>query len=315
MKKPYYSEIIIAYFGHIMDRITAASVFITIVEQGSMSGAAHVLDMSRSMVTRYLTTMEDWAGARLLHRSTRRLSLTDAGKKVLHLCQQLQTTADDIPSFHHLSAETPTGLLRISCSQFVAQDILPNFVNDFFQRYPQVRLDLHISNHAVNLVEERIDLAIRISNQLDPNVIAKPLGTIHSTVCAATHYFEQYKLKPPQIISQLSQHNCLTYSYFGQSIWSFTQNEQPESVAVSGNLSANESTALLHATLKGVGISLQPSFAVKPYIESGELMTLLEDYQAQPLGIYGIYQSRKYMPFALRTFLDELAIYCSTLKL
>jgi len=167
-----------------MDRLTAAEVFITIVERGSMVAAAEALDMSRSMVTRYLAQMEDWAGTRLLHRSTRSLSLTAAGEQALQHCQQLLTVSHQLSSGLTDSEEQPKGLLRISCSQFAAQHLLQSSLYQFQEQYPLVGFDLQIRNERVNLVEERIDLAIRVTNALDPNIIARPLGSCRSAICA-----------------------------------------------------------------------------------------------------------------------------------
>ncbi len=172
-----------------MDRIIAAEVFVRIAERGSMTAAAEALDMSRAMVTRYLAQMEQWAGARLLHRTTRRLSLTrgrrgNAGALPPHARGRrprwrLAASA---------GADEPRGLLRVACAQSLAQDVLASAVADYLRRHPPVAIDLHIGARPVNLVEERIDLAIRITNDLDPNLIARPLGRCDSVVCASPAY-------------------------------------------------------------------------------------------------------------------------------
>lgn len=286
-----------------MDRITAAQVFVEIAERGSMVAAADALDMSRAMVTRYLAEMEGWAGARLLHRSTRRLSLSAAGEQTLERCRAMLALA---ASMHKaaLDPATPQGLLRIASSHWLAQGVLADAVASFLGRYPLAAIELQVDNRAVNLVEQRIDLAIRITNALEPNQIARRLATCDSVVCAAPAYLATHGW--PQNIQDLSQHNCLSYSYFGKSLWQFSHAGQSSSVAVSGNLSSNESMALLAASIKGVGISLQPRAAVAALIASGQLQQLLPEYQPQQLGVYGIYTSREHMPPALRAMLDHL---------
>ena len=290
-----------------MDRIKAAEVFVAIAERHSMAAAAEALDMSRAMVTRYLAEMEDWAAARLLHRSTRRLSLTPAGELALARCRQLLALAGEVALGGAAGAadDEPHGLLRISTSQSLAQACLVPAVASFLQRYPRTQIDLHIDNRAVNLVAERIDLAVRISNELDPNLIARRLGQCASVVCAAPAYLE--RCGRPQQLQDLTRHNCLTYSYYGKSLWQFEVQGQPQSVAVGGNLSANESVVLLQATLEGSGISLQPLFSARPYLESGRLRALLPECRPQLLGIHGVYGSRRHMPLALRALLDWLA--------
>lgn len=287
-----------------MDRITAAQVFVTIVECGSLIGAADRLDMSRSMVTRYLAEMEDWVGARLLHRTTRRLGLSAAGEATLARCRQMLEMAGQMPSVQDKTQDTPHGMLRIACAQSLAQVEIVPAVAEYLRRYPRTAVDLLIGDKAVNLVEERIDLAIRITNQLDPNLIARPLGDCPSVICASPVYLCERGV--PRTVDDLAQHNCLTFSYFGKSLWTFERDQIPVSVPVSGNLSANEPSVLLTAAVEGVGVALQPTYAAAPLIRRGDLVSLLTDYRPQGLGIYAIYSSRQHLSATLRTLLDFL---------
>lgn len=290
----------------LMDRLVAAKVFVTIVDRGSLTAAANALDMSRAMVTRHLAQMEEWAAARLLHRSTRRLSLTPAGENTLARCRQLVEIAGEIAAPHGSDANAPRGLLRIACAQFLAQQVLGAAVAEYLRLYPQTAVDLVVDARAVNLVEERIDLAVRITNELDPNLISRPLGVCASVVCAAPAYLAEHGM--PRRVEDLALHNCLTYSYFGKTLWKFTEAEtgEPIHVPVSGNLSANESMALLAAAHEGAGIALQPLFAAAPSLKSGHLVRLVPDCVPQTLGIHGVYSSRRQMSPALRTMLDFL---------
>lgn len=289
-----------------MDRITSAEVFVAIVERGSLSAAAEGLDMSRAMVTRYLAEMEAWSGARLLHRTTRRIGLTPAGEVTLARCRQMLEIASQMAVADGLEADTPRGLLRIACAQSLAQQTLSVAVTAYLRRYPQTAVDLVVDNRTINLVEERIDLAVRITNDLDPNLIARPLGTCESVVVAAPSYLAAHGT--PRRVEDLAIHNCLTYSYFGKSLWKFTDAKTgaPSDVPVGGNLSANESMVLLTAAREGAGIVLQPVFAAAPLIASGQLVRLLPDHVPQALGIHGVYSSRRQMPAALRAMLDFL---------
>ncbi|WP_415775166.1 LysR family transcriptional regulator [Shewanella oncorhynchi] len=313
-----------------MDRLEAAKVFVTIVERGSMISAANALDMSRSMVTRYLSEMEEWSGARLLHRSTRSLSLTPAGEQVLDYCHRLLELANEVPAVSHAAVAIPRGLLRISCSQFLAHQILSPVVQQYLASYPQASVNFHVSSQTVDLVAERIDLAIRITNELDPNLIARRLGECESVVCAAPSYLAaRAAVLHPE---DLTQHNCLTYSYFGDVMWRFYKtdvgakqaqalNSDPKSnqgqvfnVPVNGNFSANDSMVVLNATLAGEGIAMQPVWAAKPYLDSGQLVPLLTEFKPQSLGVYGVYQSRKHMQPALRVMMDMLVTYFASLN-
>ena len=290
-----------------MDRLTAAQVFVTIVEQGTMAAAGERLDMSRSMITRYLSEMENWAGSRLLHRSTRRLSLTSAGEAALLHCRQLLDVADYLPALSDADLSGPQGLLRISCSQYLAQEELAPLIKQYLRDYPQTSVDFHISGQVLDLVAERIDLAIRISQEIDPNLIARPLGVCRSVICATPEYLAEHDT--PHTLQALSQHNCLTYSYFGNSLWSFNRDGEPCAIAVRGNFSANDSMVVLGATLNSVGIAMQPRHSVIEHIRSGRLVQLLPEYEPQTLNIYGVYHSRKKQPASLRMMLDRLVEY------
>jgi DNA-binding transcriptional LysR family regulator len=288
-----------------MDRITAAQVFVRIVEQGSMVGAAQSLDMSRSMVTRYLSEMERWADAQLLHRSTRKLTLTAAGEKAFENCRSILDFAKEVSApLASEHAAQPEGTIRIACSQFVAADLLPTVIDAFLDEFPKVHIDVHISNQVTNLAEDRIDLAIRITNELDPNIIARPLGRCRSVLCATEAYLKRngYPVYP----DDLAKHNCLIYSNFGKSLWHFTKDEQAVVASVSGNYSANESLLLLQSVLKGRGISLQPKHAVQAMINDKKLVHVLPNYEPVSLGIYAIYRSRKHQSIAIRKLLDRL---------
>ncbi|MEK9497319.1 LysR family transcriptional regulator [Photorhabdus sp. P32] len=287
-----------------MDRVTAAQVFSIIVEQGSMIAASERLDMSRAMVSRYLAEMEKWAGVRLLHRTTRKISLTSAGEIVYQSSRKLLQLAEEIPVHQPVEAQELSGLLRISSSQSLAVSALSVAIPEFMQLYPQIAIDMQMSNKAINLVEERIDLALRITNNLEPNLIARPLSTCHSVICAAPSYLMEKML--PQKPADLALHNCMTYNFFGKSLWLFERRGEKYSVPVSGTLSANESMVLMEATLQGAGIAMQPYYSVASYLASGKLIQLLPEYQPQAMGIYGIYASRQNMPATLRAFLDFL---------
>lgn len=202
------------------------------------------------------------------------------------------------------------GLLRITCSQSLGQTALVGAVAQYLKRHPQVAVDLQMNNRAVNLVEERIDLALRITNELDPNLIARPLSSCASVVCAAPGYLAAHGT--PRHPQDLALHNCLTYSYFGKSLWHFDAQGVKSAVAVSGNLSANESVVLMAGTVQGAGISLQPYYSAAPLLASGELVELLPGYRPQSMGIYGIYTSRRQMPATLRTMLDFLVEWFAT---
>ncbi|MDU9390425.1 LysR family transcriptional regulator [Pseudomonas japonica] len=288
-----------------MDRLTAMRVFVTVVDLGSQSAAADHLDLSRPVISRYLADLENWVGARLMQRTTRKLSLTAAGKETLPRCRQMLELAGDLQAAVSTPDQAPRGELRISVSTSFGQAQLVDAIAEYVRRYPQVKVDLQMLDRTVNLVDERIDLAIRTSNDIDPNLIARRLSLCHSVICAAPAYLREHPA--PRVVQELSQHNCLTHSYFGHSLWHFEVDGESVSVPIHGNISANEALTLQQATLAGAGIAMLPTYLAHGPLRSGELVRLLPEARPRTLNLNAVYTSRKHMPATLRSMLDFLA--------
>ncbi|MFB4393281.1 MULTISPECIES: LysR family transcriptional regulator [unclassified Pseudomonas] len=288
-----------------MDRLNAMRVFVTVVDLGSQSAAADHLQLSRPVVSRYLAELEEWVGARLMQRTTRKLSLTAAGQQTLPRCRQMLEMADELQAVVQPPDDTPRGELRISVSPSFAQAQLVSAIATYVERYRGVKVDLQVLDRTVNLVDERIDLAIRTSNDLDPNLIARRLGVCHSVICAAPGYLELHGV--PRQVEDLGQHNCLTHAYFGHSLWHFEVAGRSVAVPVQGNISANEAMTLQRAAMAGAGIAMLPTYAAAPALHAGELVRLLPQARPRELGLYAVYTSRKHMPATLRSMLDFLA--------
>ena len=283
-----------------MDRIMAAVSFNRICELGSLSAAARSLGISRPMVSRYLDEMEKWAGARLIHRSTRRLTLTPAGEKILEKTRQLALLSQDIEG--DATRLTPSGTLRIACAHFTATHLLGPVIPSFLARYPALRIEVDINNQPVSLVGERIDLAIRITNAPEPGVIARALGECRSVLCASPGYLA--KAGQPETPDDLARHNCLHYSRFSGQSWSFRDPQKGTvAIAVNGNFSAGISSLLCDMAMADVGLALVPEIEARAGLESGRLVSVLPQLEPQPLGIYGLYQSRDHQHAALGLFL------------
>ena len=288
-----------------MDRLTAAKVLLETVARGSISAAAAHLGLSRAMATRYIAAMEDWAGARLLHRTTRKLSLTAAGEQALALCKDLLALARDVGELGAPAESAPKGLLRITASSIFAEYCLNDALQAFLQAHPAVAIDLQIVDRTTNLAEDGIDLAIRVTQTLDPNLIARRLGDVRSVVCASPAYLAAHGT--PLNVRDLSAHNCLTYAYYGRSLWHFTVAGEVIMVPVSGNFSTNEASIVMRAAQQGAGIALLPQFAAAQAIERGQLVPLLPDAEIETLGVFAVYLSRQHLPAALRAVIDFLA--------
>lgn len=288
-----------------MDRLTALRVFVTIVEQGSLSRAADNLDMSRAKVSRYLTELESWMDVRLLHRTTRRLSLTAPGEETLEVAYQLLGLTNTLDGIRNQNTSELKGQLRITASYSLIDSLLMEVVGSFVSKWSKTAIDILATDDSVNLIDSRIDLAIRITNDLEENVVARRIGECRSIVCATPEYLQ--KRGKPIDVQSLVHHNCLSFAYFGRSAWVFDGPNGPESVAISGNISANISEVLLSATLRGHGISLQPASTVMPLIETGHLIELLPEWTPKTLGVYVVYANRKQVTPLQRKFIDFLA--------
>ncbi len=276
----------------------------TVIDCGSQTAAADRLGMSRPVVSRLLAELEEWVGARLLHRTTRRLSLTTAGEETLPRCRQMLELARTLRTVAARTEDAPRGQLRVTVSTSFGQAQMARVVAAYVERYPGVAVDLIVLDRLVNLVDERIDLAIRITKELDPNLIARRLTICRSVICASPVYLHRHPA--PLRLEELVLHNCLTHSYHGKSLWHFVRGGEPVTIAVSGNISANDATSVLEAALAGAGIAQLPTYLIAPLIRSGELIALLPDAQPLSLGIYAVYASRRQMSTALRKMLDFL---------
>lgn len=288
-----------------MDRFTAMQVFAEIADRGSLTETADALDMSRAMVSRYLASLEEWLGVRLLHRTTRRVSLTDAGREALDRCRKVLELTSDVKSLAGARSSAPSGRLRMTASPSFAQAHLAQAVAEFLALHPQTQVELVVMERAVNLVEDRIDLAVRISNKLDESLVARRLGTCRSVLCASPAYVERHGA--PDGPEALRGHRCLTHAYVGRNEYTLYQGTRPVRVPVQGPLQSNEPMVLMRAAMEGAGIALLPTYLASAAILRGDLVRLLPDHEPEQLQIHATYLSRQYQPQLLRAMLDFLA--------
>lgn len=280
-------------------------VFVEVATSGSFSATADRLDMSRAMVTRYVGEMEQWLQARLLQRTTRSVTLTDAGEACLRRCQQMLALVEDIEEETTATGEGELrGQLRLTCSVSFAYAQLGAAIADFLALHPLLKIDLDASEGALNLVERRIDLAIRISSGPDPMLIARPLARCDSMLVASPAYLARHGV--PDLPADLERHRCLSYANFGKSVWELARGGETARVAVSSHFSANEATTLLRAALAGGGIAPQPTYLANPHISSGELVAVLPDWGLPVMAINALYTSRRHQSPAVRALLDFL---------
>ena len=288
-----------------MDRLSAMRVFVEVAERGSLTLAAERLGMSRAMVSRHLASLEQWLGARLLHRTTRRVALSDAGEQALSRCRRMLEMADEVQALAGAPRGDPAGRLRITTSPSFAQAQLTAAVAAFMARYDKVEVDLLAIDRPVNLVDERIDLAVRITNTLDDAFVARRLATCRSVLCASPAYVARRGM--PATAEDLKAHNCLTHAFGTRAEYRLRHAGQLLSVPVAGTLFSNETAVLRAAALAGAGIAMLPTYYVGGDLASGALTALLPAYEPEPLGIHAVYLTRRHQPQALRLLIEFLA--------
>jgi DNA-binding transcriptional LysR family regulator len=290
-----------------MDKFTCMQALVRVVETGSFAEAARRMDVSAPMVTKYISHLEQMIGSRLLNRSTHSVSLTDAGQAYYRRCVQLLEDLGDAEAVAGAHSTNPRGALRMSISTEFGVTHLGPVLLEYSTRHPEVRLEVSVSNHFVDLVEEGFDLAVRITNQLRTNQVSRKVATSQLVACASPEYIGEHGR--PQIPENLVHHNCLS---FGQNLptveqWRFTRDGRVSPVKVAGNLRAGSNELLKLAALQGQGIVLQPTFNVGEDLRAGRLVQVLKEYDAGSLGVYAVYPQRKYLTSKVRSFIDMLA--------
>lgn len=291
--------------GGIMNLFEAMEVFVKVADTGSLSAAARILDMSNPSVTRHIADLEAYLHARLLNRTTRRISLTDTGTAYLERSRQVLFDLDEAAMAAGNSAANPSGILRINVPVSFSVNHLGRALPLYAERYPNVVLDVSLSDRIVDLVDEGYDLAIRIGKLHGQSLVARKIAPARILLCAAPTYLA--KNGWPQHPTDLKNHACLNYAYSTpRDEWRFERDGGAFAVQVKGGLSTNNGDLLREAAIAGMGIIRQPSFIVGDDVRAGRLVTLLPEYRNETLSIYAIYPSRRHLSAKVRTFVDFL---------
>lgn len=291
-----------------MDRITSMRVFVRAASAGSLSAAARHLGMSPAMATKHVNALEAQLNVKLFHRTTRQLSLTEAGSDYLAACQRILADIDEAEAMATSRQVKATGLLRMNVPLSFGTRFIAPLIPAFSHRHPEVRVELGLSDAQLDLLSGNWDLAIRIGNLADSNLQARRLGDSCMLVCAAPAYLDQRGI--PRTVADLAQHNCLSYTLSATQSsrhWAFGKHGQVQAT-ISGDLLANNGDALLAAAVAGQGIIYQPRFIVGEAISRGELVALELDKPTVELGgIYVLYPPDRRPPAKVRVMIDYLA--------
>jgi DNA-binding transcriptional LysR family regulator len=289
-----------------MDRFEEMRVFVGVVEAGSFVGAADALGMSTPAVSRHVAGLEARLGVRLLHRSTRRLSLTAEGEVFHARCRALLGDLDEAEGEITASAGTAAGVLRINVpTSFGVLHLAPLWV-EFMAQHPGVALDVTLSDRFVDLVEEGFDLAVRIAQLPNSALVSRQLTSTRLVLCASPEYLARRGM--PAHPSELTRHDILSYSLLAMGEqWAFSGPEGEVSVRVTPRMRTNNGDTCRLAALRHLGIVLQPTFLVGPDLLAGTLTEILPTYRAAELGVYAVYASRKFVTPKVRLLIDFLA--------
>lgn len=287
-----------------MDRLTAIQVFIEVAKSRSFTKSADRLNMSRPMVTRYITALEEWVGVSLFQRTTRNVSLTPGGEIYLEKCKQIQNIAFDIEVNSKATDSTPRGAIRVAAGLTFALSQFKFLFADFLAKYPDISLNLVVADKSVDLVEEQVDFAIRISNNLDPHIISKQLGLCTSCLVASPDYLK----KKGQIrkVEDLKKHSLVTHDHFRNTRLILKNGDRTEEFSFNSQFSSNETLLIQEAVLEGMGVAMLPLALVKTSIEQKKLIQILPDWELQKIGLHIVFTNRKFIAPQVRLFIDYL---------
>ena len=290
-----------------MDRFNALATFAKVVEQGSFARAADRLSVSTSAVSRQVAELEAHLDVRLLNRTTRRLSLTEAGQAFYERCVQLLADLEETESSVRSTAVEPKGTLRVTCGVTFGERYLAPAIAEFAGLHPQVSFDVDLSDRVVDLVEEGFDLAIRIGPVGNQALVSRRIGSTQFVCCASPAYLARHPA--PVTPADLEQHACLGYTYAATtSAWTFESRDSTRHTPrILPRHKLNNGRMLAELAAAGLGIVLEPDFIVAPEVRSGRLQRLLTDYQPPRSPIAAVYPSRRHLSAKVRSFVDFLA--------
>lgn len=281
--------------------------FVQIVKEGSLSGAARELGVTPASVSKRLTKLEQELGVLLLNRTTRRLSVTDAGELYYANAVRILGELEELERQLSQDRAAPKGLLRVNAPLGFGRTYITPIVSNFVKRYPDVEVQLQLSDHPLSLADESFDIGIRFGEVPDARVVATKIAANRRLVCAAPSYLKQHGV--PRVPNDLARFNCivLRQNDAAYGAWRFTRGRQTETVKVRGTLSSNDGEVALNWALDGHGLLLRAEWDIAKYLRSGRLQIVLEDYATPPADIHAIYPEKHRLSPKVKVFVDFLA--------
>lgn len=287
-----------------MDKISCMRAFVAVVEAKGFSSAARKSTMTKALLSKYVAKLEDDLDTRLLQRTTRSVSTTEVGRAYYERCIPLLEELDELESSVQEIHTAPSGELKISAPKSFAELYLIDLISAFSAEYPKIRINLMLTDRTVDLVEEGVDLALRIGKLSDSNLIARKLASIHTVACASPEYLNKYG--EPSKPEDLSEHSCIIDSNFSENArWKFSKEGQQTIIPVSYSYYVNSAIAAKELAIRDNGIVLSPIFAVGTDIKAGRLKVILEQYEIETFGLYAVYAHRKHLSTKVRLFIGK----------
>lgn len=281
-------------------------VFAVVARNGSFTKTAAELDMAVQTVSKYVKALEDDLDVQLFNRTTRKVSLNDSGRAYLEKCLDLLEQFDELESSVRFQHAAPKGRIKISAPTSFGELHLTPALRDFLHIYPDIKIEVYLSNRRVAMVEEGFDMALRIGQLPDSSMIAKKLTSMRMTICASPDYLAKYG--KPSHPSDLVHHNCFVDQNLRHGRhWHFIENGQEFKVEVHGNFESNSPESMRRMTLAGLGIGFCPMYVISQDLVAGRLIPLFEENEAYLYGVYAIYPHRKHLSHRVRVLVDFLA--------
>ena len=288
-----------------MDQLTGMRVFAAIVDRGGFAAAGQTLGISKTMTSKHLASIEDRLGVRLLHRTTRKIGLTEIGTEYFRRCQEILRLVDDADAHLLDSGGQPRGLLRLNAPVSFSEMHLAPSIADYRKLYPNVQLELAVDDRVVDLIEEGFDLAVRIGQLKDSSLVARRLAPANVVLAASPAYLERRGI--PERPDDLIRHDCLLYTYSSErDEWRFDGSDGSRAIRVSGPLVSNNGGILMRAALDGQGIADLPTFIIGDALRQGRLVEVLAGHRRQNRGIFAVFPANRHLSPKVRSFVDFL---------
>lgn len=289
-----------------MDRFTSMQVYTSVVELGSFTAAANVFRMSPGMVTKHINAIEKRLDATLIKRTTRRLQVTEVGKAYYESCKEILKKVEDAEAGTAILSGKPKGLLKVTASLWFGSITLTPIICDYLNQFPDVSVELSLSDRFVDIIDEHFDVAIRIGELSDSSLIARKLATVELSVCASPAYLNKHGT--PTKPEDLKKHECLGFTNWrSQSGWKVVEKALTNQGMSRSRFDSNNGQALRQAALKGIGIILMPKVLLAPDIQAGRLVEVLKEFTPPSRPVNAVYPKERQTTPKLASFVDYLA--------